>query len=52
LTARFFHLRQTAFLATQAATLDKDARQGVLAIRGNASLAEFKLGLAWKILSC
>jgi len=46
---KLFHLRQTSLLATRAAALDKDAHQGVLAIRGNASLAEFKMGLIWKL---
>lgn len=49
LERKLFHLRQTSVLATRAAALDTGARQGVLAIRGNANLAMFKLGLAWKI---
>lgn len=46
---KLFHFRQTIILATDAADLDRNAQQGVLAIRGNANLAMFKLGLAWRV---
>lgn len=46
---KVFHFKQTSMLATRAIDLDKDARQGALAIRGNASLAMGKLGFLWRL---
>jgi hypothetical protein len=49
LERKLFHFEQTARLATFALDLDRNARQGILAIRGNSSLAMGKLGFIWRI---
>ncbi|MDX2277860.1 MAG: DUF4062 domain-containing protein [Hyphomonadaceae bacterium] len=46
---KLFHFDQTGRLATQAIALDKNAQQGVLAIRGNVSLALGKMGFVSRI---
>jgi hypothetical protein len=49
LERKLFHFRQVGILASEAMKLDVDARQGVLAIRGNVSLAMGKFGMVWRV---
>jgi hypothetical protein len=46
---KVFHFRQATSLASQALHLDRSGQQGVLAIRGNASLQLGTLGYAWML---